>query len=301
MMEGDPQAGSQPGPLPPPADPPPPPTATPTAPVPPEPPAPPEPRLTKAERRELEKRAARELARRQARKQRWTVGASVGGGSIAILAVLAFVLAGSGGGAVQAAPAWAARSIDGQAFSSESLEGDVYVVDFFFTWCPICAKQLPHKKALVEAFEDRKDFHFISVSADPNDSPSVLNNYRTRNGATWPFVQDSYGLYQKFKVDSRPFLVFVGRDGHIEEIFRSITPARDLITMAQRLLDEPPPNATSPAPAPTNETTVPSSTPPAAPASDVLQTEAHSGRPGDVWPRDGLRRLPFAIEYLRRG
>lgn len=176
--------------------------------------------------------------RRAPKKAKTGMIAGIGGGAVAIVIALMVVLSGSAQTA-RAAPAWEAQSIDGQQISGVGLKGDVYVVDFFFTWCPICAQQLPHKKVLVAEFADREDFHFISISADPNDSPAKLDEYRQKHGADWAFVSDEYGLYQKFNVNSRPFIVFVDRDGNIQRTITRITPADTLIGIAQELLDKP--------------------------------------------------------------
>lgn len=155
-----------------------------------------------------------------------------------------------GDDAIKPAPSWEATSIDGKFYSGASLKGDVYAVDFFFTWCPICASQYPHKEALVNHFSERSDFHFLSVSADPSDSPGVLRQYRDSHGATWPFFQDRTGLYQKFGVDSRPFIVFVDRQGMIVKTIRALTESDKLIRIVESLLAEPrasPDNSTTPA------------------------------------------------------
>ena len=160
-----------------------------------------------------------------------------GAGVLAVLIAAMVILAGTP--TVEAAPAWEATTIDGERLASGELRGDVYAVDFFFTWCQICARQYPAKQELVEHFADRPDFHFISISADPTDTPEVLDQYRRSHGASWPFVSDAFGLYQKFEVSGRPFIVFVDRDGNVIDTIRRITPANELIAIAQELLDKP--------------------------------------------------------------
>ena len=176
--------------------------------------------------------------RRAPKKTKTGMILGLGGGALAVAIAVMFVVGGSAPSA-KAAPTWLAQTIDGEEISGTGFEGDVYVVDFFFTWCPICAKQLPAKKELIAEFGDRPDFHFISISADPNDVPAKLQEYKEKHGATWDFVSDKYGLYQKFNVNSRPFMVFVDRDGNIQETITRITEADVLIEIARGLLDPP--------------------------------------------------------------
>ena len=176
--------------------------------------------------------------RAQPKKTKTGMILGIGGGALAVVIALIVVLGGSAPTA-KAAPTWEAQSIDGQKISGVGLKGDVYALDYFFTWCPICAKQYPHKAALVSALADRPDFHFISVSADPSDTPVKLQQYKESHGATWTFVSDQYGLYQKFNVNSRPYIVFVDRDGNIQKTITRITDAKDLIAIAEGLLDAP--------------------------------------------------------------
>ncbi len=176
--------------------------------------------------------------RAQPKKMKTGVIVGIGGGALAVAIALVIVLGGTAGSA-KAAPAWEAQSIDGQRISGAGLKGDVYAVDFFFTWCKICAAQYPHKKALAEHFAGEPQFHLISISADPSDTPAKLQQYKESHGATWTFVGDQYGLYQKFNVNSRPFIVFVDRDGNIAKTITRVTEASALIDIAQELLDKP--------------------------------------------------------------
>lgn len=207
------------------------------------------------ERRKLKRDIRQERVEQFARRQRRNTRIAQAFVTLLVAAAVVFgyLVFSQGGGArgPSPAPVWQATSIDGQRLSSQSLKGDVYVVDFFFTWCPICRAQLPHKQALVNHFREHSDFHFLSVSADPSDSREALDAYRRTHGATWPFAQDRDSLYQKFGVNSRPFIVFVDRDGLIAKVVRSLTEGDKLIRIVEPLLARPPSteaNATSTAP-----------------------------------------------------
>jgi protein SCO1/2 len=81
----------------------------------------------------------------------------------------------------------------GARFSSESLQGKVWVADFFLTSCqgacPIMARNM---KSLHDMFAGDERVHFVSISVDPEtDSPQALAAYTrayTADNSRWHFL-----------------------------------------------------------------------------------------------------------------
>ena len=184
-------------------------------------------------------KTARRDRERQQRRTRTAIG--LGATGIAAVALIGALFYFSPGATASMVPAWQAVTLDGAAVGDKAWSGDVYAVDFFYTWCPRCAAQYPHKAALVQAMEGRDDFHFISVNSDPSETPASIQAYKDKHGSDWPYVVDDTGLLTKFKANSRPYIAFVARDGRIDEVYRDITPGAVLIEEAERLLAEPRP------------------------------------------------------------
>lgn len=82
----------------------------------------------------------------------------------------------------------------GEPFGSEALEGEVYVVSFFFTSCPsICPPLMASMKELQEKYAmGGVDVRLVSITVDPhNDTPEVLAKYGEELGADperWTFL-----------------------------------------------------------------------------------------------------------------
>ncbi len=94
------------------------------------------------------------------------------------------------------APSFQGVTAEGELFRSESLQGKVVVVSFFFTSCtgpcPILNSRL---SVLQSIFSDEPDVRFVSITVDPErDTPPVLKSYAERYGAKpgrWYFVRMS--------------------------------------------------------------------------------------------------------------
>jgi len=103
----------------------------------------------------------------------------------------------------------------GDSITNKSLDGDIYVADFFFTTCPsICPVMARNMLKVFGAFKSTGNFKIISHSIDPkHDSIPVLKKYADKlgvTGNTWWFLQgkkeDTYTIAEK------SYLVAVSQD-----------------------------------------------------------------------------------------
>ncbi|GAA4102283.1 SCO family protein [Mucilaginibacter panaciglaebae] len=82
----------------------------------------------------------------------------------------------------------------GDSISSKSLDGSIYVADFFFTTCPsICPVMHRNMLNVYQAYKNDKDVKIISYTIDPkHDSVKVLKKYADKLGIagnTWWLLQ----------------------------------------------------------------------------------------------------------------
>lgn len=94
----------------------------------------------------------------------------------------------------QTIPAFKTVNQYGDSITNKSLDGNIYVADFFFTTCPsICPTMHRNMLTVYEAFKAEKDFKIISYSIDPkHDSVAVLRKYADKlgiTGNTWWLLQ----------------------------------------------------------------------------------------------------------------
>ncbi|GAA4333683.1 SCO family protein [Mucilaginibacter gynuensis] len=100
----------------------------------------------------------------------------------------------------------------GDSITNKSLDGKIYVADFFFTSCPsICPVMHRNMLAVYNEFKNLNDFKIISYSIDPKyDSVKVLKKYADKlnvQGNTWWLLQgkkdETYKLSESYLV-TRP-------------------------------------------------------------------------------------------------
>lgn len=92
---------------------------------------------------------------------------------------------------------------EGQQVDNSTVDGKVYVADFFFTTCPtICPVMKKEMLRVYEAYGDNPNFKILSHSIDPtHDTQEVLKAYAEKlgveNASTWNFLTgESEKIYE---------------------------------------------------------------------------------------------------------
>lgn len=100
---------------------------------------------------------------------------------------------------------------DSQYITKETLNGKIYITDFFFTSCPtICPRMKSQMKRLYDKFYDNSNIIFISHSIDPNyDTVPVLKEFSDKleiQSSKWHLVtgdrKEIYDIAKEYMVSA---------------------------------------------------------------------------------------------------
>ena len=103
----------------------------------------------------------------------------------------------------------------GDSITNKSLDGTIYVADFFFTTCPsICPVMHRNMLTVYEAFKNTGDVKIISHTIDPqHDSVPVLKIYADKlgiSGNTWWLLRGK--KEDVYRIAEKNYLVAVKKD-----------------------------------------------------------------------------------------
>lgn len=112
------------------------------------------------------------------------------------------------------APAFEARTMDGQKISLDSLAGKVVLVDFWATWCTFCKRDSDYVQSMLDSFD--KD-HFVLLEVDVDKSEDAWKDYVKEERLEGLQVYDEgHALQNLFHVTGYPTYVIIDGDGVVQ-------------------------------------------------------------------------------------
>jgi thiol-disulfide isomerase/thioredoxin len=137
------------------------------------------------------------------------------------------------------APAFSGELLDGAAFDSNSLNGDITVLNFWGSWCAPCRVETPEFQAVYTDVAD-SGVQFLGVAV--KDQRNLAQAFVDRVGATYPSMFDQRGevalAFRGFPANVVPSTILVDRDGRVAAVYVAAVPEADLRTALDRLLGE---------------------------------------------------------------
>jgi peroxiredoxin len=133
--------------------------------------------------------------------------------------------------------------LDGGTWSSSQARGEVLLLNFFATFCPVCGGQLPDvEERFWQAYRGRGLMVVALNAHDGLDRIGEVDQYVENLGLSFTLGLEQTDTYRRLTrnfAGPNPFPVdvIVGRDGRIEYIAREYDP-QAMIETIERLLDE---------------------------------------------------------------
>jgi len=111
------------------------------------------------------------------------------------------------------APHFRAKSMDGEAFSNDSLKGKVVLLQFWATWCKYCRADQPGLDQITQEFADRG---LVVLAVDVGESKKKVRKYLDNSPRNCKVIlNEDTNLPAIFAAKSYPYYVLLDRDGNI--------------------------------------------------------------------------------------
>jgi thiol-disulfide isomerase/thioredoxin len=124
--------------------------------------------------------------------------------------------------ALNEAPAWELKDLDGQVVKSSEFLGKVVILNFWATWCAPCKAEIPGFIALQKQYGDR-GLVVIGVSLD-DQGPVVVKHFMADFEMNYRVVLGDVALMQAFGGTAIPTTVIINRAGKIVARHVGFTP-----------------------------------------------------------------------------
>ncbi|MDD5543315.1 MAG: redoxin family protein [Acidobacteriia bacterium] len=123
-------------------------------------------------------------------------------------------------------PDFSFRTMQGQTFNKQALQGKMVLFDFWASWCGPCRASLPQLQQLHDHYARDDRFVLISISADRSER--TWRDFVERAGMDWPqFFDRDLRLNRAFNITSYPTYLLVAQDGSVLLRFSGWSGRRD--------------------------------------------------------------------------
>jgi thiol-disulfide isomerase/thioredoxin len=157
-----------------------------------------------------------------------------------VIAASALAVAGCEGGGVpsvgDAAPAYAAATVDGKPVSLEGLRGRTVLLNVWATWCHPCRAEMPDLERLHQANAAR-GLHLVGVTVDDAGMTGEIRDFIQEFGVTYDIWHDpSQDVASTFATVGVPTTFLISREGKL--LWKHVGPLKSDDPELNRLLDQ---------------------------------------------------------------
>jgi len=137
------------------------------------------------------------------------------------------------------APEFSGELLDGTAFDSTSLAGDIVVLNFWGSWCAPCRIETPEFQMVYEEV-GAEGVQFLGV--DVKDDLQLAIAFYADKGVEYPSLFDPRGevalAFRGFPANAVPSTILIDRAGRVAAVYTAAVAAEDLRSALSALLDE---------------------------------------------------------------
>lgn len=119
----------------------------------------------------------------------------------------------------EAAPEVTLTDFEGESFSLRDYEGRPVVLNFWASWCPFCAAEMPDFEKVHRSVSD--DVAFLGIDqceSCQGGSRDAAERLARETGVTYRLAEDPTGsVFVAFGASSMPTTIFIDADGRVVE------------------------------------------------------------------------------------
>ena len=139
----------------------------------------------------------------------------------------------------RAAPTFSGKLLDGSAFSSTALAGDVAVLNFWGSWCAPCRVETPEFQQVYDDVHPR-GVQFLGLNV--KDQEQLATAFVQSKGITFPSVYDPKGqvalAFRDYPANAIPSTIVLDTKGRVAAVYTSEVRTDDLRTVLDQVLKE---------------------------------------------------------------
>jgi peroxiredoxin len=140
----------------------------------------------------------------------------------------------------RSAPRFSGTLLDGKAFSSTELAGQVAVINFWGSWCAPCRVETPEFQQVFAEVRDR-GVAFLGVAVKETDE-QFPRAFVDRFGIEFPSLYDPSGevalAFRNYPANAIPSTIVLDRQGRVAAVYTGAVARRDLRAVLDRLIGE---------------------------------------------------------------
>lgn len=121
------------------------------------------------------------------------------------------------------APPFELESLGGGTLKSESLAGELVVLNFWATWCGPCRHEIPALKQL----DADPQVRVVSISLDLG-APDEVGRFVERNRIGYTVLMGDEDVAQRYRVGAIPTTVVLDREQNVVSVYRGLVSRRTL-------------------------------------------------------------------------
>lgn len=109
-------------------------------------------------------------------------------------------------------PSFKLDDVNGNQKSLNSYDADIFIVDFWGTWCGPCLLAMPDLQAIHQKYQNKK-VQVIGISV--HDAPGKAEKFVAKKAYSYEFLVQGDELAKRLKLDTYPTLFVLDKEGKI--------------------------------------------------------------------------------------